>query len=347
MCKSVLYNNILQSAHLVGLFRTVASSSSNPMKMKSLLSAAVLLLLALGSTAAAQSVHLRIDPKANNYYLVDRHSNPIGGAVTKERFMSGDQVYFYGVGEYHILRSVNDSAAVVHVIYADNSHYGFWTLKPQFQSITPVTPFNRYGLFIAFDGEAYSVWNHEGMEYVSPQYSSITCSPSGLLTLVSKYDGSVDTLHCDSLLAKGALLMTIIETDCNVSAEMDTIIFFDPDVTMSDTIGGDIQDDDVVFITPESGAEFPGGYEAWLKFFSDNLRYPQDARDKGISGTAVVHVVVEIDGSLTNARMVRSLCKSIDEECLRLVSIMPRFIPGKWYDKPVRTEMTIPIIFKP
>ena len=251
------------------------------------------------------------------------------------------------MGEYHILRSVNDSAAVVHVIYADNSHYGFWTLKPQFQSITPVTPFNRYGLFIAFDGEAYSVWNHEGMEYVSPQYSSITCSPSGLLTLVSKYDGSVDTLHCDSLLAKGALLMTIIETDCNVSAEMDTIIFFDPDVTMSDTIGGDIQDDDVVFITPDSGAEFPGGYEAWLKFVSDNLRYPQDALDKGISGTAVVHVVVEIDGSLTNARMVRSLCKSIDEECLRLVSIMPRFIPGKWYDKPVRTEMTIPIIFKP
>ena len=116
---------------------------------------------------------------------------------------------------------------------------------------------------------------------------------------------------------------------------------------MSDTIGGDIQDDDVVFITPDSGAEFPGGYEAWLKFVSDNLRYPQDALDKGISGTAVVHVVVEIDGSLTNARMVRSLCKSIDEECLRLVSIMPRFIPGKWYDKPVRTEMTIPIIFKP
>jgi protein TonB len=106
----------------------------------------------------------------------------------------------------------------------------------------------------------------------------------------------------------------------------------------------------------ETQAEFPGGEEARKKYIKENLRYPQSAIDSGIEGIVFVGFVVERDGSITNAQIIRSIrdveCPECDEEAIRLVEEMPNnWIPGKQgLNKespltPVRQQFFMPIKF--
>lgn len=77
-----------------------------------------------------------------------------------------------------------------------------------------------------------------------------------------------------------------------------------------------------------------------------NIRYPADARSKGIEGTAMIRFVIDKDGSINNIRTVRGICESIETECLRLVSSMPKWNPGLSDNEPVKVQFTLPIKFK-
>ena len=68
----------------------------------------------------------------------------------------------------------------------------------------------------------------------------------------------------------------------------------------------------------------------------ENLVYPQEAKEKGIEGKVYIGFVVEIDGSLTNFTIVKSAHPLLDEEALRVVKLMPKWIPGKQKDKAIR-----------
>ena len=90
---------------------------------------------------------------------------------------------------------------------------------------------------------------------------------------------------------------------------------------------------------------FPGGYDALEKFIDENLRYPHP--DFCGEGRVVVTFTVETDGSLTDIRVVRSIAKELDEEAVRLVKSMPKWIPGQHVKgKPGRMKYTLPIAFK-
>jgi protein TonB len=103
---------------------------------------------------------------------------------------------------------------------------------------------------------------------------------------------------------------------------------------------------DVFFIVVEVMPEYPGGYEACLKFLSDNLVYPDFARRTGLEGKVYIKFVVEPDGRLTNFEVERSVAPVLDEEALRVVKLMPKWIPGKQRSKAVRVQFQIPITFK-
>ena len=107
-----------------------------------------------------------------------------------------------------------------------------------------------------------------------------------------------------------------------------------------------LNDDEYICSIVETMPEYIGGDEARVKFLQKNLVYPEEARKKGIEGRVMVAFVVEVDGSLTNFKILRSVHPLLDEEALRVVKMMPKWIPGEQKGKPVRTQFQIPITFQ-
>jgi TonB family protein len=103
--------------------------------------------------------------------------------------------------------------------------------------------------------------------------------------------------------------------------------------------------DDVIFTVVEEQPRFPGGDEARIHFLQANLRYPKEARDKGIQGTVFVSFIVETDGSLSNVRILRGIGGGCDEEAVRVVKDMPTWTPGRQRGQNVRVQFNMPIRF--
>jgi TonB family protein len=117
------------------------------------------------------------------------------------------------------------------------------------------------------------------------------------------------------------------------------------DAKPSEALAGKM-DGDELLSKPEIAPEFPGGESAKLAFITNNLKYPDIAKQNGVQGIAVVQFVVERDGSLTNARLARDLGNGCGQEALRLVEKMPKWTPGRDKGQPVRVQVTLPVRFK-
>lgn len=100
------------------------------------------------------------------------------------------------------------------------------------------------------------------------------------------------------------------------------------------------------FTVVEEMPIFPGGTESMQKFILENLRYPELAKESGIEGIVYARFIVDSDGMILNARVVRGIGGGCDEEVLRLIHAMPPWKPGKQRGKPVAVEMGLPIQFK-
>jgi TonB family protein len=101
-----------------------------------------------------------------------------------------------------------------------------------------------------------------------------------------------------------------------------------------------------VFNVVEVEPEFPGGMEALIKYLSENIKYPEQAKKDKIQGKVFVAFVVEKDGSVTDAKVLRGISGGCDEEALRVVNAMPKWEPGKQKGTPVRVSFNLPISFK-
>ena len=103
---------------------------------------------------------------------------------------------------------------------------------------------------------------------------------------------------------------------------------------------------DDVFTIVEETPEFPGGTVALLEYLRTNIKYPQDCRENHIQGRVLVTFIVETDGSITNANVVRGVDPSLDAEALRVILGMPYWKPGKQRGNAVRVQYTVPINFR-
>lgn len=101
-----------------------------------------------------------------------------------------------------------------------------------------------------------------------------------------------------------------------------------------------------VYDVVEQMPNFPGGYHMMQDFIEKNLHYPKECAEKGIHGRVIIAVVVERSGKLTNIRVVKSIDPALDKEALRIVNLMPKWIPGRQSDKTVRVKYIIPITFQ-
>ena len=100
-----------------------------------------------------------------------------------------------------------------------------------------------------------------------------------------------------------------------------------------------------VFLVVEKMPRYPGGEPARKKFFTENLKYPKQVKEKGIQGKVYVTFVVEKDGSITNVKILRGVDPLLDNEALRVVRSMPKWEPGTQRGKNVRVQFNIPIKF--
>ena len=103
---------------------------------------------------------------------------------------------------------------------------------------------------------------------------------------------------------------------------------------------------DKVLEKAEVMPEFPGGEQAMMKFVSENVQYPEKAKEKEISGRVLVGFIVEKDGSVNEVKIVRGIGGGCDEEAVRVVKAMPKWKPGKQDGKTVRVSYTMPFFFK-
>jgi len=102
----------------------------------------------------------------------------------------------------------------------------------------------------------------------------------------------------------------------------------------------------LVFEIVEQMPEFPGGAAGLMQFLSNNIKYPAIAEENGIQGRVVCTFVVECDGSITDIKVSRPLDPSLDKEAVRVLSKMPKWIPGKQKGKPVRVKYSVPVTFR-
>ncbi len=101
-----------------------------------------------------------------------------------------------------------------------------------------------------------------------------------------------------------------------------------------------------IFVAVEQNAEFPGGMPALMKWLSNNIRYPEAAQQNDVQGRVIVRFVVEKDGSVSGAQIVKGVDKDLDKEALRVVSKMPKWQAGKNNGVAVRSYFTLPVNFK-
>lgn len=100
-----------------------------------------------------------------------------------------------------------------------------------------------------------------------------------------------------------------------------------------------------VFTVVEKMPEYPGGQAALLKYLASDVKYPKIAMDNGIQGRVVASFVVEKDGSIRDVEIVKGVDPSLDQEAIRVIALMPNWIPGQQRGQNVAVKYTVPVTF--
>lgn len=103
---------------------------------------------------------------------------------------------------------------------------------------------------------------------------------------------------------------------------------------------------EVPFTVVEQMPQFPGGTNEMMKFIQKHINYPAIAAENGIQGKVYLRFVVLPSGEIGHVEVLRSLDPSCDKEAMRVVKMMPKWIPGKQNGNAVSVYFTLPIAFK-
>lgn len=126
-----------------------------------------------------------------------------------------------------------------------------------------------------------------------------------------------------------SLVSSFAQTNANDSVRSDTIVLQKGEV----------------FTVVEQMPEFPGGISEMTSFISSNIKYPVEGEKNGVEGKVIGNFIVEKDGTFSELKVIKSLAPEFDNEVLRVIQLMPNWIPGKMNGRNVRVKMSIPINF--
>ena len=140
------------------------------------------------------------------------------------------------------------------------------------------------------------------------------------------------TVLCAALLSPPAISAQVLTQE-----PMDEVVQPPPSVDE-----GAVQIYDIV----EEMPEYPGGQDAMFKFLAQSIVYPQEMVDAGVRGRVYVEFIVRQDGGITDTKVLRGVADPLDQEAIRVVKTMPKWMPGRQNGKPVDVRYRLPIMFQ-
>jgi protein TonB len=113
-------------------------------------------------------------------------------------------------------------------------------------------------------------------------------------------------------------------------------------------LNAQVQNDDSpeIFQFVEEMPAFPGGMDSLNKFLRNNIQYPTTAIEDTVQGKVLVQFVVASDGKIKEPKVIKSVRDDLDKEALRVVNMMPPWLPGKQNGRNVNVRFVIPVIFR-
>ncbi|MDE5733011.1 MAG: energy transducer TonB, partial [Bacteroidales bacterium] len=108
-----------------------------------------------------------------------------------------------------------------------------------------------------------------------------------------------------------------------------------------------VEEEAIPFQLVEEKPSFQGGdANQFSKWVNSRLEYPEIAKENGVQGRVTLQFTVEKDGSVTKVKVLRGVDPSLDKEAVRVVSMSPKWKPGKQRDRAVPVTYTFPVIFQ-
>jgi protein TonB len=146
------------------------------------------------------------------------------------------------------------------------------------------------------------------------------------------------------LTSSGKILITMLLAMLATGAQAQ----FRQVITYQTVVGGNrvVSREAFTFDSVDEEPHFPGGDGAMMKFINRERRYPADAFEAGIQGRVLCSFVVQTDGTISNAEVLRGVDKSLNREALRIIERMPRWVAGKIGDTKVPVYCILPITFR-
>lgn len=149
-------------------------------------------------------------------------------------------------------------------------------------------------------------------------------------------------------------LIEILPDDIKIDEDLEFKSLDDSqmEIPIMDYIPQSVQDEEVdeapvPFFAVEEKPLFNGGdANEFSKWVNSNLNYPSIAQDNGVEGRVTLQFTVNPDGSVSNVKVLRGVDSSLDNEAVRVVSMSPKWTPGRQRDRAVKVTYTFPVIFK-
>lgn len=105
-------------------------------------------------------------------------------------------------------------------------------------------------------------------------------------------------------------------------------------------------DENTIYVKVDKMPEFPGGQVALVKYLSKNIKYPAKYKKEKVNGRVFVSFVVDKTGKVGQAKVVKSLNEECDKEAIRVISMMPNWIPGEKDGNKVNVQFGLPVNFE-
>ncbi len=129
-----------------------------------------------------------------------------------------------------------------------------------------------------------------------------------------------------------------LEDDANLGVEIMDYVEVEEEV---------VEEEAIPFQLVEEKPSFQGGdANQFSKWVNQRLEYPEIAKENGVQGRVTLQFTVEKDGTVTKVKVLRGVDPSLNKEAVRVVSMSPKWKPGKQRDRAVPVTYTFPVIFQ-
>lgn len=183
-----------------------------------------------------------------------------------------------------------------------------------------------------------SVLNKEIAGEITIQFTVDTAGYSKKFKLIKELDKDCDSLLLNVIRQIPKWIPATINNKPTEKSIDLSIPFYTP------KIGSKIGEK--IYRVADTMPQFPGGEIKMMEFLRENLKWPPEYAEMGIQGRVIIRFIITKDGKIASPTVIRKLAPLLDKEALRVVSIMPDWVPAKHNGENVNAYFTIPISFK-